>query len=632
MQNGRYDLQPLLEIAQGTLSGEVASTSALFERVAKACVLGLPCQAADILIIDRQGGCLRRVCAAFRRADGRVLQYSERDLEKMQRQATDQVRTTIESALEASTTDPFMSELQSKHRSGAITIAPIDVNRYSLEHPSMSAAAMRQPIAYDDLRAAYLRGAELDPLYVLAYETVHHNDLEDTGHLLRSMLVAGFCSPFELTLVDGTRILRGDVIGKLRLLNRTIESGALVPGGFSPFEHMLGSFISRHMFIDWMEFKSRPIASVPSHNLLGVKELPTPTRIIEGTQIIGACEKLKRVMELAAQVARRRSVCVLLTGETGTGKGALAKAIHDLSERRLSPFSEITCHTISDGLFESELFGHEKGAFTNAEKLKLGLLEVADKGTVFLDEIGEISPTIQAKLLRFLDKKHFRRVGGIDDIAVDVRIIAATNRRLHQEVEKGAFREDLFQRLNVIPIELPPLRDRGDDILMLLRYLLEKQVEPREQQRLNNLRIHQEVLTTLRYFHWNGNVRSLSNAVEYMLTITSGEVIGMEHLPRWLVDCPERRELSRKPEDIASLTEEKGRGNLRDKTNEVILEMIRQCRGEVTKAAKMLHVGRSTLVQWIRDTNLQSQVDAMRPSHNRNDQATSMAERQTHET
>ena len=227
--------------------------------------------------------------------------------------------------------------------------------------------------------------------------------------------------------------------------------------------------------------------------------------------VIGASPAMVQVKALLARVASSPASTVLLTGETGTGKDLAAKAIHYNSERAARPFVNITASALPEQLLESELFGHERGAFTDARQQKRGLFETADGGTVFLDEIGEITPGLQAKLLRFLEEKTFKRVGGLADIRVDVRVIAATNRHLEREVEAGKFREDLFYRLQVMPIALPPLRDRGGDIPLLVNYYIDRY--NREFRKRVRGAIP-EAMALIEQYRWPGNIRELRNAIE----------------------------------------------------------------------------------------------------------------------
>ncbi|MDD3618796.1 MAG: sigma-54 dependent transcriptional regulator [Desulfobulbaceae bacterium] len=225
--------------------------------------------------------------------------------------------------------------------------------------------------------------------------------------------------------------------------------------------------------------------------------------------MVGKNERMRAVYQLIEKVAPAPS-SVLVTGESGTGKELVARAIHNLSPRKESPFISVNCAALSPTLLESELFGHERGAFTDAIAMRKGRFELADTGTLFLDEIGELPHALQAKLLRVLQERSFERVGGSQSLNVDVRIIAATNKDLRDEVDKGAFREDLYYRLNVIHIHLPPLRERVDDIPMLVTYFLEKN----SKQLGRELEISPEALRLLVSLPWEGNVRELENTIE----------------------------------------------------------------------------------------------------------------------
>jgi len=230
---------------------------------------------------------------------------------------------------------------------------------------------------------------------------------------------------------------------------------------------------------------------------------------IEG--IIGACPPMQELFTTIREVAASGASTVFLRGESGTGKDLVAKTIHYNSDRADHPFMNITCTALSEHLLESELFGHERGAFTDAKSQKKGLLEVADGGTVFLDEIGDMPPMLQAKLLRFLEERAFRRVGGVSDIDVDVRVIAATNRDIDQSVKEGKFREDLYYRLNIIPIHLPPLRERNGDIELLAHHYVARFAA---EFRKPVTGITPDGLKHLRGYTWPGNVRELRNVIE----------------------------------------------------------------------------------------------------------------------
>jgi two-component system, NtrC family, response regulator AtoC len=239
-------------------------------------------------------------------------------------------------------------------------------------------------------------------------------------------------------------------------------------------------------------------------------------------RIVGSSQALKTVKALLQKIASSPASTVLLAGESGTGKDLAAKVIHYNSSRSTRPFMNITCSALPENLLESELFGHERGAFTGADRQKRGLLETADGGTVFLDEIGEMVPALQAKLLRFLEERTFKRVGGSADIRVDVRVVAATNRHLQDEVRAGKFREDLFYRLNVLPIVLPPLRDRADDIPLLVTFYIDAyNTEFKKKVR----GVTAEAMKRLQTYAWPGNVRELRNAVERAMLLAESETL-----------------------------------------------------------------------------------------------------------
>lgn len=242
-------------------------------------------------------------------------------------------------------------------------------------------------------------------------------------------------------------------------------------------------------------------------------------------RIIGKCEAMQALYQTIRDVARSGASTVFLRGASGTGKDLVAKTIHYNSDRADQPFMNITCTALSEHLLESELFGHERGAFTDAKAQKIGLLELADGGTVFLDEIGDMAPGMQSKLLRFLEEKAFRRVGGAVDIEVDVRIIAATNRDIEKAVKDGVFRDDLYWRLNIIPVYLPPLCERGEDIDLLAAHFLDRFAS---EFRKDVRGINDDATQALRAYRWPGNVRELRNAIERAVLLSRNSVLGPE--------------------------------------------------------------------------------------------------------
>jgi two-component system response regulator AtoC len=245
-------------------------------------------------------------------------------------------------------------------------------------------------------------------------------------------------------------------------------------------------------------------------------------------RIVGDSEAIVAVRALLKKIASSPASTVLLTGESGTGKDLAAKVIHYASDRATKPFMNITCSALPEALLESELFGHERGAFTGADRQKRGLFETADGGTVFLDEIGEMVPSLQSKLLRFLEEKTFKRVGAAVDIRVDVRVVAATNRKLEDEVRRGHFREDLYYRLNVLPIPLPPLRERAKDVPLLLNYYVDA-FNTEFKKRVQG--IAPEAMAGLQAYGWPGNIRELRNAVERAMLLGDGKVLTLEDFP-----------------------------------------------------------------------------------------------------
>jgi DNA-binding NtrC family response regulator len=300
-------------------------------------------------------------------------------------------------------------------------------------------------------------------------------------------------------------------------------------------------------------------------------------------RIVGESAAVVRVRELLQRIAASPASTVLLTGESGTGKDLAAKVLHYGSARANKPFMNITCSALPETLLESELFGHERGAFTGADRQKRGLLESADGGTVFLDEIGEMVPLLQAKLLRFLEEKAFKRVGGAADIKVDVRVVAATNRSLEEEVRKGKFREDLYYRLNVMPVALPPLRQRRDDIPLLLHYYVDLF---NEEFRKHVRRITPKALDALKAYAWPGNVRELRNAVERAMLLADEDELSEEHFP---VAGPRIARLSGAIELPAEGV------NLEELERALVVEALERSGWNQTRAATLLGLNRDQI-------------------------------------
>ena len=311
--------------------------------------------------------------------------------------------------------------------------------------------------------------------------------------------------------------------------------------------------------------------------------------MFEKVPIVGASAAFKEMIHQVKEIARYPASTVLITGESGTGKELVARAIHHLSDRREAPFIEINCASIPVNLLESELFGHEKGAFTNAGQRKFGLFEEAHKGTIFLDEIGEMDPAMQAKLLRVLEERKVRRVGGTKNIDIDVRVIAATNRNMQGAIRNGLFREDLFYRLNVFPINIPPLRERGEDIPVLAKFYLMKYNRSFSR---NFQEISPEALELMESYDWPGNIREMKNVIERICIMHDGIVLRPEYLPHE-INLNERRTVKVTPdfpEKETGLEE-----SLEMYEKKLIRSALERTGGNVLQAAQMLQVPRGTL-------------------------------------
>jgi DNA-binding NtrC family response regulator len=304
--------------------------------------------------------------------------------------------------------------------------------------------------------------------------------------------------------------------------------------------------------------------------------------------LVGDSEPIRNAIVLMKKVAASPATTILFQGESGTGKDLFAKAIHFYSSRADRPFLAVNCAALPENLVESELFGYERGAFTDARQQKKGLLELADGGTVFLDEIGEMPTGLQAKLLRVLEEQSFKRVGGVQDVRVDVRIIASSNRDLKKMVEEGKFRQDLFYRLNVMTINLPPLRDRGDDVKLLCRHFI-REYNARFGKNIQGLTPEAERLLSL--YHWPGNVRELKNLIERAMLLEERTHIGVETLPIDVADFTPDRSDGPLP-DIA--LPEKGT-SLERVEEELLRQALSRTRGNQTRAAKLLNISRDAL-------------------------------------
>ncbi|MBM4273532.1 MAG: sigma-54-dependent Fis family transcriptional regulator [Deltaproteobacteria bacterium] len=314
--------------------------------------------------------------------------------------------------------------------------------------------------------------------------------------------------------------------------------------------------------------------------------------------IIGKSEAIHQVFEIIEKVADTDST-ILIQGESGTGKELIAQAVHYNSSRREGPLIPVNCGAIPGELLESELFGHERGAFTHAVRTRIGRFELANGGTIFLDEIAEMSPNLQVKILRVLQDRTFERIGGIKTIRVDIRIIAATNTDLETLVSQGRFREDLFYRLNVIPIKVPPLRERESDIPLLARHFL-KEFCTRKKKPLKQLT--PAAMSCLAHYSWPGNVRELENLMERLVILTESEVVDVADLPEKFHPQPLERlsEAVDFPEQGINLA-----AVVQDYEKNLILKALARSNGVKSQAAQLLHLNRTTLIEKMKKQQIQ---------------------------
>lgn len=355
------------------------------------------------------------------------------------------------------------------------------------------------------------------------------------------------------------------------------------------------------------------ISKLQKENLLLKKQLKKKYRF-EG--LVGDSTGMQKVYEMIEKIADTEST-VLITGESGTGKEMIAKTIHYESSRCNAPFIPVNCAAIPKDLLESELFGHEKGAFTGALNTRIGRFELANNGTLFLDEVGELAPHLQVKLLRVLQEREFERVGGIKTIKVDVRILAATNSDLEKAVKEGRFREDLYYRLNVIPLHIPPLRERRDDIPLLIDHFAVEFARKRKRQ---PLRFTKEAMNALVHYEWPGNVRELKNLVERLTILVNNDLVTINDLPEkfnaitsssystsMLINASPNLSIANLSE-IKDLTDDGIDLNklINDIERDMILRALEKAGGIKSKAASLLKLNRTTLIEKMKKMGLMS--------------------------
>ena len=431
--------------------------------------------------------------------------------------------------------------------------------------------AMLAQAGYDVMAA----GDGVEALEVLA---AHHIDVVVTD--------------LRMPRLDGMGLLQ-----KLRLASPTlpviiITAHGTIEAAVQALKHGAFDFITKPF--ETIELR-QVVAKAVRTQLLGPGEILAEDAQMGRFKIIGQSEAMQEVYGIIDKVAATPST-ILITGESGTGKELIAQALHDQSLRPGKPLIKVNCAAIPSNLIESELFGHEKGAFTGAITSKPGRFELADEGTLFLDEVGAIAPEVQVKLLRAIQSGEFERVGGIRSKKVDVRLIAATNRDLRQAVEDGEFRDDLYYRLNVVQVHLPPLRERRSDIPLLIDHFLAK----------FNVRLGRSVQSVdeeagqrLLSYDWPGNIRELENAIERCILFSEGETVTVSDLPPEIRD----RRLSQPLEGDTSLKAQV-RAAAERVERDLIIKALNQTKGNVTHAARLLKISRKSLQNKMKEFGL----------------------------
>jgi DNA-binding NtrC family response regulator len=418
--------------------------------------------------------------------------------------------------------------------------------------------------------------------------------------------------PFDVVLMDVSMPGMGGLTALEELIKIDAEAVVLIVTAYATFDTAISAWEKGAFGVVRKPFQNEQIISLVAKGIsTRRKEEERKTlrramaKSVKREGFIGRSDVMENIFRLVEQVAPARST-VLITGESGTGKELVAKAIHEASPRANCPFVVVNCSNIPSELLESELFGHTKGAFTGAVAAKKGLFEVADSGSIFLDEIGDLRPEIQVRLLRVIQEREFTPIGETTPVKVDVRIIAATNVDLKEAVKNGQFREDLYYRLSVVPVELPPLRDRREDILPLAQFFIRKYAE--ENGRAVSENMTPEVLSLLENYNYPGNVRELENIIERAIVITPGSEITVECLrpevrdPAFAVQAMAAADGSSRGVDLA-------RGvDFYDEVRKFEIDMIRraleQTGGHQSRAARLLGLNATTLNSKIKNFNI----------------------------
>ncbi len=418
------------------------------------------------------------------------------------------------------------------------------------------------------------------------YEVASVSDGREALQILKSSKIAAVVSDLKMPDIDGMELLSRISEKYPEVPVIMITAHGTVATAVEALKKGALDYITKPFDLD--ELKNVISKAIKTRNLKE-NELFLPPEEIERTGIIGKSKSTLEIFEAIKRVAPTTTT-IMITGETGTGKELVADAIHYNSPRKKNPLIKINCAAIAETLMESELFGYEKGAYTGAAITKPGKFELAHKGTLFLDEVGEIPRDMQVKLLRVIQEQEFERVGGLKTIKVDVRIIAATNQNLLQQVQAGNFREDLYYRLNVFPIDVPPLRERKEDILPLVDYFMDKFNKKLEL----SVEVDSEVKEMLLRYEWPGNIRELENLIERMMLLAKDNLITSQEVPGEFKAALDKI-LTEPVDDSKKPFKEYIRDHVENVERQMIIKCLEEAGGNVTKAAKQLGLSRKGL-------------------------------------
>jgi DNA-binding NtrC family response regulator len=418
------------------------------------------------------------------------------------------------------------------------------------------------------------------------YEVASASDGREALQILKSSKIAAVVSDLKMPDIDGMELLSHISEKYPEVPVIMITAHGTVATAVEALKKGALDYITKPF--DLNELKNVISKAIKTRNLKE-NELFLPPEEIERTGIIGTSRRTLEIFEAIKRVAPTTTT-IMITGETGTGKELVADAIHYNSPRKKNPLIKINCAAIAETLMESELFGYEKGAYTGAAITKPGKFELAHKGTLFLDEVGEIPRDMQVKLLRVIQEQEFERVGGLKTIKVDVRIITATNQNLLQQVQAGNFREDLYYRLNVFPIDVPPLRERTEDILPLVDYFMDKFNKKLEL----SVKVDSEVKEMLLRYEWPGNIRELENLIERMMLLAKNNLITAQEVPGEFKAALDKI-VTAPVEDSKKPFKDYMRDHVENVERQMIIKCLEESGGNVTNAAKQLGLSRKGL-------------------------------------